>query len=54
VMPVPAALTLEDFLAALRLWRWQRAMSGQPTGDQQVDQASHREVSSPARVPGVR
>ena len=47
VMPVPATLRLEDFLAALRLWRWQRAMSGQPTGDQQVDRASHREISSP-------
>jgi hypothetical protein len=54
VMPVPAALTLEDFLAALRLWRWQRAMNGQPNGDQHVDQASHRKASSPTRVPGVR
>src|SRR6266481_473011 len=54
VMPVPATLTLEDFLAALRLWRWQRAMNGQPNGDQHVDQASHREASSPTRVPGVR
>ncbi len=54
VMPVPATLTLEDFLAALRLWRWQRAMTGQPTGDQRVDRASHREVSSPTSVTGVR
>src|SRR6202035_4546300 len=37
VMPVPTTLTLEDFLAALRLWRWQRAMNGQPTGDQHLD-----------------
>src|SRR5713226_8953608 len=36
VMPVPARLTLEDFLAALRLWRWHRAMNGQPTGDKAV------------------
>jgi len=54
VMPVPTTLTLEDFLAALRLWRWQRAMTGQPTGDQHGDRASHREVSSPTSVTGVR
>jgi hypothetical protein len=54
VMSTPAALTLDDFLAALRLWRWQRAMNGQPTGDQQVNRASHREVSSPTGVTGVR
>jgi hypothetical protein len=54
VMPVPASLTLDDFLAALRLWRWQRAMNGQPTGDQHVDRASHREVSSPTSVTVVR
>ncbi len=54
VMPVPATLTLEDFLAALRLWRWQRAMNGQPTGDQHGDPVSHHEVSSPTRVTGVR
>jgi hypothetical protein len=54
VMPVPATLTLEDFLAALRLWRWQRAMNGQPTGDRHGDRASHREVSSPTRMTGVR
>src|SRR6266478_5173636 len=33
VMPVPKRLTLEDFLAALSLWRWQRAMAGQCAGD---------------------
>jgi hypothetical protein len=49
VMPVPATLTLEDFLAALRLWRWQRAMNGQPTGDQQADRTSHH-GSRPQRV----
>jgi len=54
VMPVPTTLTLDDFLAALHLWRWQRAMNGQPTGDQHVDRASHREVSSPTSVTGVR
>jgi hypothetical protein len=54
VMPVPATLTLEDFLAALRLWRWQRAMNGQPTGDQRGDRASHCEVSSSKSATGVR
>jgi hypothetical protein len=53
VMPVPAALTLEDFLAALRLWRWQRAMNGQPTGDQHGNRARHREISSPTSVTQV-
>ena len=32
VMPVPDTLGLPDFLAALRLWRWQRHMEGRPTG----------------------
>ena len=30
---VPETVTLEDFLAALRLWRWARRMAGRPTGD---------------------
>lgn len=28
VMVVPETLTLDDFLAALRLWRWRRRMEG--------------------------
>ena len=54
VMPVPAVLTLDDFLAALRLWRWQRSMSGQPTGDQQGNRPSHCEISSPTSVTRAR
>ena len=54
VMPVPAMLTLKDFLAALRFWRWQRAMNGRPTGDQHGDRASYREVASPTSGTGVR
>ncbi len=50
VMPVPPALTLEDFLAALRLWRWHRAMNGHPTGDEAVGGASHRTAPSPTGV----
>jgi hypothetical protein len=30
---VPDTIVLDDFLAALRLWRWQRQMAGRPTGD---------------------
>ncbi len=33
VMPVPTTLAIEDFLAAMRLWRWLRRMEGKPTGD---------------------
>jgi hypothetical protein len=47
VMPVPATLTLDDFLAALQLWRWQRAMNGQPTGDQRVGRSSQCAVPFP-------
>ena len=32
VMPVPTMLSIEDFLAAMRLWRWLRRMEGKPTG----------------------
>ncbi len=32
VMAVPEALGLEDFLAAVRLWRWWRRMEGKPIG----------------------
>jgi len=53
VMPVPATLTLEDFLAALRLWRWQRAMNGQPTGDEAMSRASQRAVPCPTGVTGA-
>src|SRR5262249_19622934 len=32
-MTVPDTLKLQDFLAALRLWRWQRTMEGRSTGN---------------------
>jgi hypothetical protein len=47
VMSAPTTLTLEDFLAALRLWRWQRAMNGQPTGDRRMGRASQCAVPCP-------
>src|SRR5215470_1583188 len=31
-MPVPDTIPVNDFLAALRLWRWQRQMAGRPVG----------------------
>jgi hypothetical protein len=33
VMSVPTTLAIEDFRAAMRLWRWLRRMEGKPTGD---------------------
>ena len=34
VMTVPETLGLQDFRAALALWRWQRRMEGRPVGDE--------------------
>ncbi len=31
-MPVPETIAHEDFLAALRLWQWQRRIEGKPIG----------------------
>ena len=33
VMAVPETLVIDDFMAAARLWRWQRQMEGKPIGD---------------------
>jgi hypothetical protein len=56
-MPVPDALTIEDFRAALRLWRWQRRMAGQPEGDQPPSRSgipSDRFGRCPAGFPADR
>jgi hypothetical protein len=37
VMAVPQTLLLDDFLAAARLWRWQRQMKGKPVGDLRLE-----------------
>jgi len=37
VIPVPEELTIEGFQAALALWRWQRQMTGQPTGHRSAE-----------------
>ncbi len=39
VMPVPEELRIEDFQAALALWRWQRQMAGQPIGHHPTEPA---------------
>src|SRR3989442_580619 len=41
VMAVPATLGLDDFLAAARLWRWQRQMEGKPNRDLRVGRPCH-------------
>ncbi len=52
-MPVPEALTVEDFRAALRLWRWQRRMAGQPEGDRPLGRSGNHstETSAPHGIP---
>jgi len=41
VMTVPEKLIIDDFLAAARLWRWQRQMEGKPIGDPYVWRDCH-------------
>ncbi len=50
-MPVPETLTVEDFRAALRLWRWQRRMAGQPEGDPPASRASGIHPTETAGAP---
>src|SRR5262249_57459437 len=52
VMPVPEELQIEDFQAALALWRWQRQMVGQPTGHPPTDPPC-RSMSGAATVGSV-
>ncbi len=51
-MPVPESLTIEDFRAALRLWRWHRRMSGQPEGDRPLSRfaATHTTETADAAL----
>jgi hypothetical protein len=46
---VPETVTLDDFLAALRLWRWTRQMAGRSTGDE----GSGHHDADPARDPAA-
>src|SRR5215468_10852062 len=41
VMAVPETLVIDDFIAALRLWRWQRQMEGRPIGDLRLGRPCH-------------
>jgi PD-(D/E)XK nuclease superfamily len=41
VMAVPEPLGIDDFLAAARLWRWQRQMEGKPIGDLNLRRPCH-------------
>ena len=41
VMTVPETLVIDDFLAAARLWRWQRQMEGKPIGDLNLGRLCH-------------
>ncbi len=43
VMAVPETLGIDDFLAAARLWRWQRRMEGKPVGDLHSGRSGHEQ-----------
>jgi hypothetical protein len=47
VMVVPQARVIDDFLAAARLWRWQRQMEGKPIGDLRVGRPCCEQEWSP-------
>jgi hypothetical protein len=47
VMAVPETLVIDDFMAAARLWRWQRRMEGKPIGALRLDyRCSERDHSA--------
>ncbi len=46
VMAVPETLVINDFLAAARLWRWQRQMEGKPIGDLNLRRSCHERDQS--------
>ena len=46
VMAVPETLGIDDFLAAARLWRWQRQMEGKPIGDLHSGRPCHERDQS--------
>ena len=52
VMTVPDTLRIQDFLAALALWRWQRRMQGRPVGDDGA--GSYRDHRVVGRQPAFR
>ena len=46
VMAVPETLGIDDFLAAARLWRWQRRMEGKLVGDLHPGRPGHERDES--------
>jgi len=50
VMAVPETLVLDDFLAAARLWRWQRQMEGKPVGDRGLGRPCDQRIRSERMV----
>jgi hypothetical protein len=50
-MSVPETLTVDDFQAALRLWRWHRRMTGKPEGDGPPARAAATHATERARAP---
>ena len=53
-MAVPETLVIDDFLAAVRLWRWQRQMEGKPIGDLHLRRPGHERERSARMVPALR
>ena len=51
VMSVPDGLAVTNFLAALRLWRWQRQMEGKAIGDAPAWSATRSCMAGGPRTP---
>ena len=54
VMAVPETLSIDDFLAAARLWRWQRRMEGKPVGDLRSGRLGHQQDESKQMAAALR
>jgi hypothetical protein len=54
VMAVPETLGIDDFLAAARLWRWQRRMEGKPVGDLHSGRSGHEQDESKQMAAALR
>jgi len=54
VMVVPETLDIEDFLAAARLWRWQRRMEGKSVGDLHSGRPGHEQDKSKRTAAALR
>jgi len=54
LMAVPETLGIDDFLAAARLWRWQRRMEGKPVGDLYSGRPGHEPDESKRMAAALR